>query len=111
MGKDDYFVIVYKLLKYLYECLKKGVQPSMDVVDADYFSIGSSYWNYIVVNLCDDGYITGVPTFHIAMNPDKQAKVSVSIKITPKGIQYLEENTVFQKIKNAAKDISDILPL
>ena len=27
MAQDDYFVIVYQVLKYLYECLKKGEKP------------------------------------------------------------------------------------
>lgn len=29
MAKDDYFVVVYKILKYLYECLKKGEKPAL----------------------------------------------------------------------------------
>ena len=28
MAKDDYFVIVYRLLKYLYDCLKKSEKPN-----------------------------------------------------------------------------------
>lgn len=27
MAQNDYFVIVYQVLKYLYECLKKGEKP------------------------------------------------------------------------------------
>ncbi len=30
MAKDDYFVLVYKVLSYLYACLKKGknIEPA-----------------------------------------------------------------------------------
>ena len=111
MTKDDYYVIVYRLLRYLYDCLKKGQKPSIEVLDADYFSIDASYWTYIIVNLSEGGYISGAPTFYSIGTTDKQVKISANIKITPEGIKYLEENSVFQKIKNAVKDISDILPI
>ena len=32
MAKDDYFVIVYRLLKYLYDCLKKSSKPNAEVL-------------------------------------------------------------------------------
>jgi len=111
MAKDDYFVIVYKLLKYLYECIKKSKPVSMDVIDADYFGIEKLYWEYIITNLSMDGYITGVNLIPIQGKLDKGVKISSSIKITPKGILYLEENSVFNKVKEIVKDISDIIPL
>lgn len=41
--------------------------------------------------------------------------VSVGIRpditITPKGIQYLEENSLLQKAKETVKDIRDMLPI
>lgn len=39
MAKDDYFVIVYQVLKYLYECLKKGEQPESSYLRAGRYSI------------------------------------------------------------------------
>ena len=32
MAKDDYFVVMYKILAYLYQCLKDGVKPNIGVV-------------------------------------------------------------------------------
>lgn len=29
MAKDDYFVILYVLLDYLYNCIKKGEKPDL----------------------------------------------------------------------------------
>ena len=110
MAKDDYFVITYKLLKYLYDCLKKSGEPNMEVIDATYFSIGKPYWDYIVRHLQEDGYIDGVLTFPI-QGGKAGVKITREIAITPKGIQYLEENTVFQKIKREVKDIAEILPM
>ena len=41
MAKDDYFVIVYKILTYFYECLKAGKKPQAE----DYAAILSGDGN------------------------------------------------------------------
>ena len=106
MAKDDYFVIVYKLLKHLYECLKKGKPPDMNILDPAFFSIGTAYWKYIIGSLCEGGYITGV-----AMTDGGVIGIRPNVNITSKGIQYLEENSIFKKVKEAVKDIRDIMPM
>ena len=105
MARDDYFVIVYRLLKYLYDCLKKSKKPDAGALEADFFGIAEEYWQYIIRNILNDGYIEGVARFDggLVIRPD--------VSITPKGIQHLEENSIFQKIKGAAKDIADIMPI
>ena len=62
MSKDDYYVIVYKILAYLYIQLKKGesVEAEMLMYDGDLFQINRTYWVYIFENLSKDGYITGL---------------------------------------------------
>jgi len=108
VSRDDYFVIVYKLLKYLYECLKKSKYPDINVLDADFFSIDTPYWEYIISNLRNDGYITGVALVDILGRREPCVKILPNMAITPKGILYLEENSVFQKVKEAVKDIAGI---
>ena len=41
MAKDDYPVLVYQILSYLYQCLKTGkeINPKMLSVDSDYFRV------------------------------------------------------------------------
>ena len=34
MAQNDYFVIVYRVLKYLYDCLKKGEKPEAEYLVA-----------------------------------------------------------------------------
>lgn len=102
MAKDDYFVILYEIMKYLYTCLKQGVKPDIDKLTADYYNIPQSYWNYIVLNLVKDGYIQGVLT-----KDTKDGPVIVGtdyIEITPKGIQYYFDNSFLQKVKASLKD-------
>ena len=43
MAQNDYFVIVYQVLKYLYECLKKGEKPEACYLTASAYNIHENY--------------------------------------------------------------------
>ena len=108
MAKDDYFVIVYQLLKYLYECLKNGTRPDENKLTATYFNIPLNYWGYIVDSLSKEGFIDGVKGI-----PTKDGIVFNDMKemmITPYGIQYLFDNSLLQKAKRTLKDIKEMTP-
>ena len=55
MAKDDYFVIVYQILSYLYVQLKQGknIEPEMLLHNGTLFNINYNYWVYIIVNMLD----------------------------------------------------------
>jgi hypothetical protein len=110
MAKNDYFVIVYKVLTYLYACLKSDASPDMEVLTAENFSIGPRYWHYIILNLYQDGYITGVQIMDFHAAPEPTARVQPNIQITPKGLMFLDENSTLQKVKGFAKDIAAFKP-
>ena len=61
MAKDDMEVIMYKILKYLYECMKKDISPQLEDFswDSKLFHIPQNYWCKIIVTLVRKGYITG----------------------------------------------------
>lgn len=108
MARDDYFVIVYQVLKYLYDCLKKGEKPDRRYLTNDEYSIPENYWQYIIIGLLKEGYIEGI-------NPQRTKDGIIwgdltNMIITPKGIEYLFENSMLQKVKNTLKDVKDIIP-
>lgn len=109
MAKDDYFVMAYKLLKYLYDCLKKGKKPETEKIkhNTKHFPVGEEYFNYLLETLTRDGYLRNV----IVIDMDDGALVNFGedIQITPKGIEYLEENSLMKKIANGVKDIGGLL--
>ena len=47
MAKNDMEVIMYKILRYLYECMKLGVEPELEQFawNSKLFDIPQSYWN------------------------------------------------------------------
>ena len=105
MVKDDYYVIVYKILSYLYQCLKLGKKIDEKCIDNDnkYISINLDYWKYIIVKLIDEEYISDVQYDRtwcgeiIVSNLDQA-------QITPKGIEYLNENSLMEKAKKFLKE-------
>ena len=48
MSRDDYFVLVYQILAYLYTCLKEGQQADPDYLkpDSPLLGINEQYWTY-----------------------------------------------------------------
>ena len=111
MAKDDYFVIVYQILSYLYVQLKKGqsIMPEMLFNDGPLMKINYNYWVYIIVNMVDQGFIRGIS------NPRSGNGYYIkdqlpNVEITPKGIDYLCDNSFIEKTKQYLKDIKDIVP-
>lgn len=111
MAKDDYFVVMYQLLKVLYEALKRGEQISDEVFGEQLITLNEKYWNFIVQNMADDGYITGVFTVHPTIgNPNGTGLKYHNVTITPQGIEFLFSNSMMERVKNALKDIKGIIP-
>ena len=112
MAKDDYHVIAYRILIYLYECLKKGIRPDLEYLqyNTKAFPVGESYWYYILSNLYQEGYLTGVILIPILGSAEKGVKLTGDIMITPAGIEYIQENGLMQKAKNFLKELKEIVP-
>ena len=57
MAKDDYHVIVYKLLAYLYRCLKDGEAIQTDLLEpgSRMINVNQNYWGYIMENMQKQG--------------------------------------------------------
>ena len=62
MSKDDMEVIMYKVLKYLYESLKAGHKTCLEEVawKCKLFDITREYWLLIMRELIDSGYVSGI---------------------------------------------------
>ena len=65
MAQNDYFVIVYQVLKYLYECLKKGEKPEACYLTASAYNIPENYWQYIILSMITEEYVKGIAVNHI----------------------------------------------
>lgn len=100
MSKDDFFVLAYKLLNYLYKCLKSGERPDIERLSENSkdFPIDASYFSYLIEFLLKDGYIDGLTPVPMVGQSQKYKETSSGIRITPKGIDYLQENSNMKKV-------------
>ena len=112
MAKNDYHVIAYLILSYLYECLKNGVKPDVEQINhtAPNISIPYTYWAYIIRSLYQDGCIEGVALVDVLGGEEKGVKLKPNFNITPKGIAYLDENSSMNKAKEFVKTAASFLP-
>ena len=92
MARDDYYVIVAKILRYLYECLKKGIKPNINSTFLKELGINRNYNDYVVENLLEYGYIHGSISEITLGDTEVMKKVFYNFQITPDGIAYLKEN-------------------
>lgn len=111
MAKDDYHVIVYQILSYLYQRLKNGEDVDGRQISSrsDFFRINEKYWNYIIINMARSGFISGVILLD-ENNADIRVTGLDRAQITPLGIEYLTENSTMEKAKQFFKDAKEIIP-
>ena len=105
MAKDDYFVLAYRILSYLYACFKAGERPDMDCISADVLHIPVGYWFNIMRSLTEEGYIVGL-VFPASIGSAVSVKV-IDLRITQKGIEFLQENSMMKKAAAFLKTIKD----
>lgn len=112
MAKDDYFVIVYQILAYLYQRLKKGedIDEKMVAHDGILFKVNKRYWAYIIYHLHESGLVEGAGFVRIDGLDIPMAVDIHDMHITPKGIEYLCDNSFMEKAKSFLKDIKEIIP-
>ena len=112
MAKNDYFVIVYKVLGYLYDCLKKGLDPNLNYLDQIFeaSNIGSDYSDYIYSSMYKEGLIQGISLISMQNKKFPGIKFLQDFTITPLGIEYLQNNSSMAKAAEYLKSINDILP-
>lgn len=100
MAQNEMEVIMYKILSYLYECMKAGKRPRMEDMccSCQMFRISQEYWNQIMKELIDCGYVKGF--MHIP-NKDRHSIFMLdNAGITYKGREFLCENGRMQKVGN-----------
>ena len=102
----DNFKAVYKILTALEKAMDL---PEFDImqVGPDVLGVTPERWSRYLEMMADVGYIKGV-----SIHRDILGELRVdakNIRITLKGLEYLQENTVMRKIYNAAKGISEIV--
>lgn len=111
MAKDDYHVIAYKILLYLYAVLKRKIvfdKISFDAVLSK-ASVSEEYLMDVIRMMQDEGLIRGASFTKAWGNVYILASDITDITITPAGIDYLEGNAMMKKAGAALKEAPGIV--
>lgn len=108
MAQNDMEVIMYKILRYLYECMKTGKRPELPEYswESKLFTIPKEYWCQIIEILIDEGLVKG---FRATITKGGTIiQLTDQVKITYAGVCFLHENSAMQKVKNLLGEAFDI---
>lgn len=108
MPRDDYFRLVFKILTELYTALKAGERIDVAKLTDEAFKIPQAYWAEIMHNLLDDGYVKGY-TVRRYLSGTVITGLE-DMQITPKGMEYLQENNMMRKVLTYLKEVGEIVP-
>ncbi len=107
MAQDDMHVVMYRILTYLYACMKEGARPDKVMYDAEAMGINETYWNGIMAELSRRKLVKGVDAKALA---DKDYVVLGNVRITMEGVEFLMENSMMAKAKTFLMDIKAAVP-
>ena len=111
MAKDDYDVVVYKILIYLYACLKGKIVFNKEVF---YKTIGKEHINeaylYKIYKMMSDEELIENLTFAKAWGNDFMLiSEEEEMQITVKGIHYLKDNSKMKEVGKYLLETADII--
>ena len=111
MAKDDYSVVVFKILTYLYACLKRKALFDEEVFKQiiDKQNITDEYLTDILRMITEEKLITGLVFTKAWGNTYILANGYCDMKITSSGIRYLNENSAMAKVKQLLKDSTGLI--
>lgn len=109
MAKDDMHLIIYKILRYLYGCSKRGKIPTFsDMFNVlELTEIPQSYLAQILTEMVDYGYVKGCSI--IAAKDATQFYISENACVTISGAEYLNENSRMKKAAQIAGRAFEII--
>lgn len=93
MAPDDYAVVAYKILSYLYECIKGDVEPNIEKA-REVAKVGDAYFHSVVDCLISKGYAAG----GCARDMNGTIMDVFSLSVTLDGVEFLEENAKMRKV-------------
>ena len=107
MAKDDFHVIAYKILSYLYQQIKNGEQIEPGQISARKLMIEPVYWEYIMNVLRTNGLAEG---YEVIRNTNGERSVMKlhRAEITMKGIEYLASDEMIRMVKAEEDGILNI---
>lgn len=99
MAKNDMHVIIYKILTYLYECMKAGIRPEETdfCANSKLLGIPQAYWENVILEMYEKGLVKGVNTR--ITKDGRLVYLRDDFNITYDGVEFIVENSLMQKVR------------
>lgn len=107
MAQNDMYVVMYKIIAYLYDCMKRGERPRDDEWSPSALGVPEPYWTRIVEELTSHGLVGGVNVFH---GSSSTAVVPVEPYVTMEGVAFVQENSMMGKARQFLIDAKASIP-
>ena len=107
MASDDMHVVMYKILSYLYSCMKAGTEANPANISFEALGINKPYWTFIMLQLIEHGYVKG---FMIRNADNGTSVIPVNPSVTMEGVEFLSENSMMARARQFLKDVKDTIP-
>lgn len=102
----DNFRVIYRILRYLEKAMDYD-EPDMMCISAEALKLTDHRWMMVMEMLSKEGYIDGLS---VQRGVDGSVVISSSTpRITLKGLEYLQENSLMKKAAELAKGVADII--
>lgn len=103
----DNFKAVYKILSALEKAMDL---PEFDIeqINAEKLGVSTERFARYIEMMVDVGYIKGVRIYQDICG--ESVIEDNGIRITLKGLEYLQENSIMQKLYKSAKGVVDLIP-
>lgn len=105
----EQFRIMYKILKILSQAMYVE-ERDPELISPEGLDVSKAMLDNILQLLADEGYISGLTVKQYAHQSQPAITGYSGIKITMRGLEYLEENSMMRKAANLAKGIKDSVP-
>lgn len=87
MTFNDFDVIVYKTLAYLYECIRAGVTPNIAKA-RELTKVSEIYWDTVLESLLGDRLVTAGTVYAW----EGHSAIRTNTRITQRGAAYVTDN-------------------
>lgn len=107
MAQNDMYVVMYKVLAYLYDCMKRGAEPEDARWCASALGIPESYWTAVVSQLVEHGFVSGVTVTDFMGG--KCLVTPINPIVTMEGVAFME-NGMMRKALRFLQDTKAAIP-
>lgn len=105
MANDDLPVVIYKLLAYIYECMKKDVIPTVNQA-RKLCAVNETMFDSAVCEAIENGFVRGIDRTFFYTGTEIRFD---NARLTLDGSTYLLENSTMHKAKKTAGEAFQVI--